>query len=412
MKIKSERFTALRWLAMVGALLGFLPGASATLRVWTGAVSMDGSWANAQNWSVGIAPVAGDDLEFPDNGSHPNAGDNYTNGTTFNSILFWHGGSSGSATMYSLGGNSISLHACLSAVNNSTTVWSNTLNNAFLLNSNQTFATALYTSLALKRPINLNGKTLTFDAAAFAPIDVHAVISGAGGLTKTNPGTLTLYSNNTYTGSTILSGGILALSGAGAIPNSTNIALSGASAILSTGSGLTLISGHTLSGIGSVSGAVTANSGSVISPGNSGIGTLTFNNNLTLNAGATLMVVLNGTNAGTSYNQISVQGAVALNNATLAVALGYTPALGDSFIIITNGGSNAVFGTFSGLAEGTFFTNNGASFRISYTGGDGNDVVLYRADPLPPLVVTNTADSGAGSLRTILAGATNGNTIV
>src|SRR5207237_2303083 len=117
-------------------------------------------------------------------------------------------------------------------------------------------------------------------------------------------------------------------------------------------------------------------------------------------------------NAGTSYSQLSVQGAVALNNATLAVALGYTPALGDSFIIISNAGASAVSGAFSGLPEGTFFTNSGVSFRISYTGGDGNDVVLYRADRLPPFVVTNTADNGAGSLRAALAAATNGNTIV
>src|SRR5205085_6847857 len=103
-------------------------------------------------------------------------------------------------------------------------------------------------------------------------------------------------------------------------------------------------------------GAVTADSGGVISPGNNGVGTLTFNNNLTLNAGSTLMAVLNGTNAGTSYNQLSVQGAVALLNATLAVTLGYTPALGDSFVIITNGGASGVIGTFSGLPEGTFFT--------------------------------------------------------
>jgi len=414
MKTESERFLAMRWLAMVGALLAFLPDASATLRVWSGNASLASNWTDAQNWAGGIAPVAGDDLEFPFDAFHPNATDDYTNGTTFNSILFWHGGS-GSAKNYNLGGNSIALNAGISAVNSSVTFWPNTVNNALLLNSNQTFATGPFTSLALRGAINLAGKDLTFDTAALAPIDVHAVISGAGGLIKTNAGTLTLYSNNTYTGSTTLSGGTLALSGAGAIPNSTNLALSGASAILSAGSGFTLTSGHTLSGIGSVAGGVTANPGGLISPGNNGVGTLTFDNNLTLNAGAALSVVLSGTNAGTSYNQLSVQGAVALNNPTLTLALGYTPAVGDSFIIISNAGASAVSGTFSGLLEGTFFTNSGASFRISYTGGDGNDVVLSRADPpppLPPLVVTDTADSGAGSLRAALSAATNGNTIV
>src|SRR5438132_13387300 len=119
MKMKSERFTTIQWLAMLGALLAFLPDASATLRVWSGNATMDSTWTDAQNWAGGIAPVAGDDLEFPFNGSHPNADDNYTNGTTFNSILFWHGGTGISGAMYNLGGNSIALNAGISAVNNS-----------------------------------------------------------------------------------------------------------------------------------------------------------------------------------------------------------------------------------------------------------------------------------------------------
>src|ERR1043166_2052291 len=105
MKTESERFLAMRWLAMVGALLAFLPDASATLRVWSGNAPMASTWTDAQNWAGGIAPVAGDDLEFPFDAFHPNAADDYTNGTTFNSILFWHGGS-GSAKNYNLGGNS------------------------------------------------------------------------------------------------------------------------------------------------------------------------------------------------------------------------------------------------------------------------------------------------------------------
>src|ERR1043166_9273913 len=272
----------------------------ATLRVWTGNATMSNSWTNALNWSGNVAPVPGDDLEFPFDAVKQNSSDNYTNGTTFNSILFWHGGS-GPTIHYDLTGNSIALNAGISAVNSSVSLWDNTVNNAFLLNSNQTFATAAFTALAMFGAINLNGHNLTFDTAALSPIDVHGVISGAGGVIKTNPGTLTLYTNNTYSGSTTVSDGMLTLNRSEGISNSASIAVSGASAILNAFNGFFLKSGQTLSGIGSVSGDVIASPGSIISPGNNTLGILTFNNNLTLNPAATLIAVLNGTNAGTGY---------------------------------------------------------------------------------------------------------------
>src|SRR2546428_459278 len=74
MKMKSERSTAIRWLAMVSALLAFLPRAGATLRTWSGAAPMDGAgtWTNRLNWAGSVAPLAGDDLEFPDGATHLN----------------------------------------------------------------------------------------------------------------------------------------------------------------------------------------------------------------------------------------------------------------------------------------------------------------------------------------------------
>jgi hypothetical protein len=45
-------------------------------------------------------------------------------------------------------------------------------------------------------------------------------------------------------------------------------------------------------------------------------------------------------------------------------------------VIVRNGGSDAVVGTFAGLPEGHSITFNGQTFRITYKGGDGNDVAL------------------------------------
>lgn len=388
---------------------------SATLRIWSGGAVMSNTWTNAPNWSGNVAPVPGDDLQFPFDASKSNSSDNYTNGTVFNSIQFWHGGNPTPNRTYDLGGNSIAINAGVSAVNSYPSTWPNSVSNAFLLNSNQSFSTGPYTALTFNGPINLNGKTLAFDTAAAAPIDVRSVISGTGGLIKTNPGTLTLWSNNTYSGSTVISGGTLALGVHGAVTNSMNIAVADASAIFSVGFGFSLYAGQTLGGIGTVSGPVNVAAGGGLSPGLNGVGTLTCDNNVTLNSGATLQVTLNGTNIGTGYSQLQVSGNVTLLNPTLAISIGYVPALGDRFVIISNAGSSAVSGIFNGLPEGTFFTNSGMSFKISYAGGDGNDVVLTRTNPPvqgPSILVTTAADSGPGSLREALAAATNNNPIL
>jgi hypothetical protein len=79
------------------------------------------------------------------------------------------------------------------------------------------------------------------------------------------------------------------------------------------------------------------------------------------------------------FGRIGVTGAVALNNATLTLqgpASGITP--GRTFIIIANDGNDAVIGTFAGLPEGATILGGagGMDYAISYSGGDGNDVVL------------------------------------
>src|SRR5207253_1724260 len=81
------------------------------------------------------------------------------------------------------------------------------------------------------------------------------------------------------------------------------------------------------------------------------------------------------------YDQINVAGSVNLSGATLTGSVGFAPAAGTTFTIINNDGSDAVTGTFSGLAEGATVTFSGQTFTISYVGGTGNDVVLTRASP-------------------------------
>jgi hypothetical protein len=138
--------------------------------------------------------------------------------------------------------------------------------------------------------------------------------------------------------------------------------------------GDTTVNGGTLKGSGTV-GVLTLNSGTV-APGNSpgvlNTGNLTF-------TGGSLEEEVGGTAAG-QYDQLNVTGTVDLGSATtLNVSQwnNFVPANGDMFTIVKNDGSDAVTGTFQGLAEGATVTStNGVSYTISYKGGDGNDVVL------------------------------------
>jgi fibronectin-binding autotransporter adhesin len=94
---------------------------------------------------------------------------------------------------------------------------------------------------------------------------------------------------------------------------------------------------------------------------------------------------LGGTTACSGYDQLNVAGTVTLNDGgtpptsgTLAVSLygKFKPAKGNVFTIINNDGSDAVVGTFANLAEGATFKVDGNVLKISYKGGDGNDVTL------------------------------------
>lgn len=134
------------------------------------------------------------------------------------------------------------------------------------------------------------------------------------------------------------------------------------------------IFGGTLKGSGTV-GDIAMQAGKVapgLSPGCLNSGNVSY-------TGGTHEVELGGTTECTGYDQLVVTGTVDLGSATtLSTSLygDFKPAAGNQFIIIKNDGSDAVTGTFANLAQGATFTVSGYVFAISYTGGDGNDVVL------------------------------------
>ncbi len=93
--------------------------------------------------------------------------------------------------------------------------------------------------------------------------------------------------------------------------------------------------------------------------------------------GGVLYLQIAGLQAGSGFDQITVGGSVALGGSLNPELIdGFTPSLGEQFTIINNTSTNAISGQFNGLSEGAIFTSGANQFQISYSGGDGNDVVL------------------------------------
>ena len=161
----------------------------------------------------------------------------------------------------------------------------------------------------------------------------------------------------------------------------------------------------TLGGTPTITGTLTLNNaGAQLSPGQSP-GKMTVNGNVSLTSGS-FDVDINGNVAGTGYDQLDVTGTVSLG-ATLSVSTkGYTPLAGEKYIIIANDSSDAVTGTFAGFVEGaTISTDFGGSkltARITYKGGDGNDVAIIVDGP-----ASYTAPSGGSTALKVQIVGTN-----
>ncbi|WP_298867210.1 LamG-like jellyroll fold domain-containing protein, partial [uncultured Gimesia sp.] len=211
---------------------------------------------------------------------------------------------------------------------------------------------------------------------------VSADLSGTG-LIINGTGTVVLNGTNTFSSSTAVQNGLLQVEGS---LTTTQVVIS---------------AGATLGGSGTIDAPVTVNSGGHLVPGSSpGI---INTGDLTLGAGAIFDIEIDGTQAGTEYDQIQVTGTVDVTGATLNLISAFTAAAGNEFLLIDNDGTmDAVTGTFVGLAEGTLFTFNGNQVFISYEGGDGNDVVLTVNSP--PAASNQIFDVDENSIDTIPVG--------
>lgn len=164
--------------------------------------------------------------------------------------------------------------------------------------------------------------------------------------------------------------------------------------------------GATLKGIG-IANTITANEGSTVSPGHSP-GKLTVLNNLYMQSGSTYFAELLNKD---SYDQLVVGNEsqtsgnpVSLNSATLDARIyeGFKISATDTFTIIDNKSKTDVEGTFKNLPEGATFKVSDGVFKITYKGGDGNDVVLSVIS-VPTVPNTGFAVTGLNPIVTLIS---------
>jgi fibronectin-binding autotransporter adhesin len=229
----------------------------------------------------------------------------------------------------------------------------NTLSGALTIASAALVESDSASNLTLSGAVGLGANTLTVGGGGNTT--VSNAISGTGGLTKSDAGTLTLTGTNGYTGATTISGGILQVgnggttgslgTGGAVTDNGTLIfnrnnamtvanAISGNGTITQAGTGTTTLSG-TNSGF---TGAINVNSGTLVAQGgNTALGSAS-GAGVTVASGATLQL----------------NGGVSVANGTLTI--GGTGVSGGG-ALVGSGGNNTLAGNIT-LTANTTITNN------------------------------------------------------
>ncbi len=115
---------------------------------------------------------------------------------------------------------------------------------------------------------------------------------------------------------------------------------------------------------------------------------------------------ISGSGSTPLFGAVQIFGALDLTGGELNVASSLTSLPTAPLVLVSNDGTDPITGTFNGLPDGTSLTINGATFLLSYFGGDGNDVVISPVAPVLPGVINLGALNGSDGL--ILFGQNNG----
>jgi autotransporter-associated beta strand protein len=367
------------FLAVAGALLlpvAVAPRANAEVDAnfsWTGVFNTD--WNNSANWSPGGGPPQSLDTALFNGAfiNQPNLPIGNSLGT-----LWMTDGVAQNVTLSSTGGASLNISGLgilgTGILVDNASAFTLTITADLSVGQNQAWTNNSGNLFSVSGNVTLNGNGLTVNGTGDTRIS-GGVISdsiGTGSLTKDGSGTLRLGALSTYDGGTTVNGGTLLVNnGAGSGTGGGSVTVNNA--------------GTTLGGTGVMNGAVTVNAGANLAPGDGGNNTAILHTGaLTLASTSNFRVDINGTTQGTQYDRIQVNGliaAVTIAGSNLVVTVGTTLSVGQTFTILDKVGAGAITGTF---AQGsTVVGSDGTVFSVSYTGGDGNDIVLTVLAPVP-----------------------------
>jgi hypothetical protein len=336
------------FMALVVLSLPTIPGARAATNTWTGA-DPSGYWSAPANWSPPGVPVNGNDLVFP--GGLPPGDMVSTNDLTdsfFRSITF--GGAGG----HTIRGNPITLTNRANVIINSGT---NVI--ACDLTFTGTPSTPQFGFVTIRSSFGSVGLTLIGNVGGGSLYVVGSlVIRGqfTGGSLRHWGGTLALYGDHLHAVSAEVQNDTLLVQGSQPNLNITMLwEFESAACPDLSGNGV----------VGDVMGC-----GHFIPDS-----TLSVKNLVPVTGfWRTLYIHLNGTNVG-EYGRLVASGDVNLSGGLLLPSAGFNPQAGQIYTIVEKTSPGLIANEFLG-PEGTVTTLNGMPFRISYVGGDGNDVTL------------------------------------
>ncbi|HEX7154146.1 MAG TPA: Calx-beta domain-containing protein [Thermoanaerobaculia bacterium] len=331
--------------------------------LWTGAV--DNRWSTAGNWSPAQVPVDGDTLRF----LNPSPNANLLNdlNVSLERIHF-------ESTPYTIGGNPVRVRSHIADGG----------------------CVATFTA-----PVEAEGPIIT-SAASYSTLEVNnqtiTLIRCDFNGSITGHGTVIVYDairvNGTHPFTGQVFDGVSGFELAGSLSNAS------------------FRVSHELAGNGS---AGTVDAYGRIAPGaraTNDTGTLTTRD-IALRGSAfapeELGAYIVDINGG-GHDQLAVNGTVLIENKPLELRLpdNFNPALNTTYVIVANDGGDPISGTFgrllpSGeiepLPEGATFNAGRKTFRITYTGGTGNDVAV-RVQPQRVATKVNAFYGAAETGRT------------
>ena len=215
---------------------------------------------------------------------------------------------------------------------------------------------------------------------------------GAGhGLTLAGPQRLTLAGENTYSGDTTVSEGVLGLTATGTIDNSPLVLVeAGASFdVLSKTGGYALPAGQTVAGAGSVVGGLAVGGGGTVSPGDP-VGTLTTSGDVSLGGSGNYnwqVLDAQGTaGAATGWDLLSIGGSLAI-----------TATSAEPFAV--NLWSLSASNPVTGGEAANFDPSQAGSWRLASTTGG---ITGFAADAFS--VVTTSANGTSGFANSLAGG--------